>query len=52
MTNTISRRKAITYLFVIFAVIIMIGVWPLKLISHDYTAKSDEIIGGEVDVKA
>lgn len=49
MISTISRRKAITYMLIIASVILMVCIWPLKLIRFGYTAKSDEIMVSESD---
>jgi len=44
-----SRRKLITYIAIVISVLVVICIFPLKLIRYGYTAKSDEIMVSESD---
>ncbi|MBO4844693.1 MAG: hypothetical protein J5525_00035 [Lachnospiraceae bacterium] len=49
MDHMISKNKAILYTVISFAVMILMLIWPLKLLNLPYTAKSDEIMVKESD---
>ena len=49
MDRMILKKKAIAYMTVSIAVLVMLLVWPLKMIRFGYTAKSDEIMARESD---
>ena len=49
MDVKVSRNKAISYVLIVFSILILVLIWPLKLIRVSYTAKSDEIMARESD---
>lgn len=49
MKQKVSRNKAILYMIVILAVIVLAALWPLGLIRHRVVAKSDEVMARESD---
>lgn len=49
MDHMISRNKAIKYLIITLAVVLLVLIWPLKMLRIPFTAKSDEVIAKESD---
>jgi len=49
MKQQVSRNKAISYIIIIISVLLLLAVWPTKLIRYSVTAKSDEVIAKESD---
>lgn len=49
MIQKIKISKVISYLSIFIAIVIMLGIFPTKLIRHAYQAKSDEVIIRESD---
>lgn len=49
MKQKVSRNKAILYMIVLLAVIVLAALWPLGLIRHRVVAKSDEVMARESD---
>ena len=49
MDHMISLNKAIKYMIITLAVILLVLIWPLKMLRIPYTAKSDEIVAKAVE---
>lgn len=49
MKQMVSRNKTIIYILGIVCALVLLMIWPLKLIRYNVTAKSDEIIARESD---
>ncbi len=49
MNQKISRNKAITVIIFAVCILVLLSIWPLKLIRNSVTAKSDEIMARESD---